>query len=376
MKRFKAYDPPEYQEWRCEEEVLEGFCACLEADPERAAVIAGLGWEALEGLYRALLRARLHDIALKRWVKMGVITKAWLATGEEAVTVGSVHALRREGASRDVVGPMIRNAAACLEMGIPARQMFALYLGTTETKAQGRDLHIGDLDYGVVAPVSHVGSLQPVMVGAALAFKMQRSDRVAMTWVGDGSTKTGEFHEGANMAASLHLPIVIFIQNNQVALGTRTETHQKGDFLAFADAYGMRGERVDGNNVLDVYAASALSVERARRGDGPTLVVAETFRMGGHATHDEAEGRRLFDADVFAAWGRRDPIGVFEAWLTTRYAGPVGLGVDDSPEGRRARLEAIEAEVEAEMDAASEAALAARSAHEPSPEALLDGVYV
>ncbi len=362
MKRYKAYDPPEYVSWELDPEELERFDATLAADPARKAVIDALDNDALLGLYTALVRARLHDVHLKRWVKNGVITKAWLATGEEAVTVGSTLALDRRGPDGDVVGPMIRNASACLEMGIPLEQMFGAYLAVDTTPCRGRDIHIGDLAHGVIAPVSHVGSLMPVMVGCALGFKMKREPRVAMTWVGDGASKNGEFHEGANFAAALGLPVVTFIQNNQVALGTPTSQHNKGAFPAFADAYGMPGAVVDGNNVLDVYAASKLAVDRARAGDGPTLLVAETFRMGGHATHDEREARELFAPDVFAAWGKRDPVGVFEAWLMER-------GVPSST------LSTLEGEVDAALEAAAATALSGRASAQPDPGDLLEGIY-
>jgi TPP-dependent pyruvate/acetoin dehydrogenase alpha subunit len=362
MKRYKAYDPPEYVEWELDPDELDRFGATVAADPARKAIIDALDEEALLDMYAALVRARLHDIHLKRWVKNGVITKAWLATGEEAVTVGSTLALDRRGGDGDVVGPMIRNASACLEMGIPLEQMFGAYLAVDTTPCRGRDLHIGDLAHGVVAPVSHVGSLMPVMVGCALGFKMKREPRVAMTWVGDGASKNGEFHEGVNFAAAVGLPVVTFIQNNQVALGTPTTWHHKGEFPAFADAYGMPGAVVDGNNLLDVYAASKIAVDRARAGNGPTLLVAETFRMGGHATHDEREAREIFPAELFAQWGKRDPVGLFEAWLEAR-------GIAQST------LSAIEADVDATLEAAAASALAQRASAQPDPNDLLVGIY-
>ena len=376
MKRYKAYDPPEYWKWTRDDSVVEAFKDCLMSKPLNSGEVRALDVETLLGLYRGMLRARLHDVYLKRWVKNGIISKAWLATGEEAVTVGSVRALRRAGSEGDVVGPMIRNAAACIEMGLPLVEMFGAYLAIEKTPCRGRDLHIGDLKHGVVAPISHVGSLMPVMVGCALAFKMRGEDRVAMTWVGDGSSKTGEFHEGANFAAANRLPAVIFIQNNQVALGTRTELHNVGDFARWADAYGMHGEVVDGNNVLDVHLTTRRAVARARAGEGPTLIVAETFRMGGHATHDEREARDIFSPEVFAHWGARDPIGVFEEYL-------IDLGIDLAgnfqPGGvlkahNRALFDRIDAEVTEEMERASEAALGMR-ADQPDPDTLYDGLY-
>src|SRR5262249_39214087 len=149
---------------------------------------------------------------------------------------------------------------------------------------------------GVLAPVSPVGIMVPIAAGVALGFKMRREPRVALTWIGDGSTKAGPFHEGMNFAATARLPLIVIVQNNQVALGTRLEQYNRGEFSDFISAYGVEGWGFDGNNVLDAYAAVKVAADRARRIDtaqrGPFLLVAETFRMGGHATHDEREARK------------------------------------------------------------------------------------
>jgi TPP-dependent pyruvate/acetoin dehydrogenase alpha subunit len=180
----------------------------------------------LGALYRDLLLTRLHDIGLKRWVRHGVLTKAWLGTGEEAVTVGSIAALDCE---RDFVCPMIRNAGACHMMGMPMTDLFRAYLATADSPSGGRDLHAGDPSVGVIQPISHMGTSVAVMASVALAFKLRGEDRVAMTWVGDGATRTAACHEGMNFAAVQDLPAVFVIQNNQVALGTRLDQHGAGD---------------------------------------------------------------------------------------------------------------------------------------------------
>src|SRR6185436_16812550 len=126
MKRYPAYDPPEYIGWQPDPEVMAAFRDRIGADPERARIIASLTPAKHRALYAGMLRNRLHDIALKRWVKQGVISKAWLGTGEEADTIGAVHALE----PGDQVGPMIRNAGACHEMGMPVADMLRAYLGT------------------------------------------------------------------------------------------------------------------------------------------------------------------------------------------------------------------------------------------------------
>lgn len=328
----------------------------LVEDPERTAILARVGSDELLGLYRDLLRTRLHDIGLKRWVRTGVISKAWLGTGEEAVTVGAVAAL---DPGRDVVCPMIRNAGALHMMGMPLADMFAGYLATAGSPSGGRDLHIGDLSRGILQPISHMGINVPVVSGIALAFKLRAEKRVALTFVGDGATRTAAFHEGMNFAAVERLPVVFVLQNNQVALGTRAEEHGPGDLGRLAEAYGVRSFPADGNNVLDVLAATRLGVARGREGQGPAMVVAETFRMGGHATHDEREARDTFPAELFEHWGRRDPVGLFEAYMESR-----GIGQDVMAE--------MEAGVTEEMDAAATAALATRD----EPLSVEKAIYV
>jgi TPP-dependent pyruvate/acetoin dehydrogenase alpha subunit len=313
VKRFPAFDPPEYVDWKPDPALVRAFRATIENNPERASIASTLTPDAKLQLYHGLLRARLHDIELKRWVRTGVISKAWLGTGEEATTVGPVHALER---GTDIVAPMIRNAAACCEMGMPLADMLRAYLATADSPSGGRDLHVGSMQYGVLQPISHVGDMVPVIAGIALTFKLRREPRVALTWVGDGSTKTAAAHEGTNFAAVQHVPAIFIIENNQVALGTRlAQHHVPADFKDWAASYGVWGAVFDGNNVVDAYAATRIAAERCRKGSGPALLVAETFRMGGHATHDEREARETFSPELFTKWGKRDPIGLYEEYL-------------------------------------------------------------
>ena len=359
MKRFPAFDPPEYVDWKPDPALVRAFRATIEADPERARIAGELARDAKLELYRGLLRARLHDIQLARWVRTGVISKAWLGTGEEAATVGPVQALER---GKDVVAPMIRNAAACCEMGMPIADMLRAYLATDDSPSKGRDLHVGSFSQGVLQPISHVGDMVPVIAGIALTFKMGNEPRVALTWVGDGSTKTATAHEGINFAAVQRVPAIFIIQNNQVALGTRLEQHHlPTDFRDWAPSYGVWGAVFDGNNVLDAYAATRIAADRCRTGNGPALLVAETFRMGGHATHDEREARETFPAELFKTWGKRDPIGSYEEYL--------------KEDGIAAKvLEAVEAETAEHVERAAAEALASREKM-PAGETALGGVY-
>ena len=358
MKRYPAYEFPEYVNWVEDPQIIDAYHE-VTLQEKRKAYIEQLSLDKLKDLYRQLVTARLHDIQLKRWVKQGVITKAWLGSGEEAVTIGMCAALTED----DVVGPMIRNAGALIARAVPLEVCFAAYLGTTDTITRGRDLHIGDPTRGVIPPISHVGDLVPVMAGCALAFKLRGEPRVAMTWTGDGATATGIFHEGMRVASSLSAPLISVIQDNQVALGTRNEVHHQGNFAAWGEVYGIPCFSVDGNHVLDCYAAAHLAAEHGRQGHGASLLVAKTFRMGGHATHDEREARGLFDKDVYQYWGARDPIGCYEAWLK-KYR-----------DVSETELEDIEKRVTQEVEDAARFAQARKLSHAPSVEELEVGVY-
>ena len=350
MKRFPAFDPPEYVAWNADPELVAAFERTWRDVPERRAIVEGLTDDALLALYAGLLRTRLHDVMLKRWVRQGVISKAWLGTGEEAATVGPVHALDRE---TDVVAPMIRNAGACSEFGVPVADMLRGYLGTTDAPSRGRDGHVGSWRHRVLQPISHIGNMPPVTAGVAVAFKLRGERGVACTWIGDGSVNAGPTHEALNFAAVQRLPAIFIIQNNQVALGTPVAMHRlPEDFSELSLAYGCAGWSFDGNNVLDAFAATRLAADRCRRGDGPVILATETFRMGGHATHDEHEARVVLPDELFARWGRRDPVGLYEAYLLRH-------GMTEE------RLRAVEEEVTEEVDREAARALESRRTRMP-----------
>src|SRR3989454_4898139 len=178
MQRFPQFDPPEYVSWKPNPALVKAYRATIEADSERAAVVSGLSPYAKLALYAGLLRARLHDIQLQRWVRTGVISKAWLGTGEEATTVGPVHALER---GKDIVAPMIRNAAACCEMGIPIADMLRAYLATADSPSGGRGLHVRSFSHGGLQPISPVGDMVAGIAGLALTFKIRHQPRLAAT---------------------------------------------------------------------------------------------------------------------------------------------------------------------------------------------------
>jgi TPP-dependent pyruvate/acetoin dehydrogenase alpha subunit len=196
------------------------------------------------------------------------------------------------------------------------------------------------MEHNVIGPISMLGSLIPVCAGAALAFQMRGEDRAALTWIGDGGSNVGDFHEGMNLAGVLKLPLVVILENNKWAYSTPIEYQTAApNFACRARGYGIESDMVDGNDVLAVYLATREAVARARAGDGPTLIEVDTMRMRGHAIHDDA---KYVPAEQLAYWETRDPIACFERRLRD-----AGLLDDDTDTQIQ---EVVRAEVEAETE--------------------------
>src|SRR6266545_1643103 len=225
-------------------------------------------------LYRFMKLNRMTEDRLGNLYRQGkVVGGLYSSRGQEATSVGSAYAL----APQDFIGPLIRNLGAMLVRGIKPREVMMQYMAKSDSPTGGKDCntHFGDLARGLVAPISMLGALIPVMTGIALAARMQKKDAVALTWIGDGGTSTGDFHEGLNLAAVLNVPFVLIAENNGWAYSTPTARQMRiKDIVVRAASYGIAGEMVDGNDVLAVYEATRRAVERARGGGGPTLVEA------------------------------------------------------------------------------------------------------
>ena len=197
---------------------------------------------------------------------------------------------------------------AMMVMGAQPREVFSSYLAKASSPNRGRDqnIHLTDLERGFIGTISPLGTLVGVMNGVVLATKMQGKKTVGMVYIGDGAMSTGMFHEAANFAAVQNLPLIIVAENNGYAYTTPTTRHTRLENLADrAKAYGMPSEIVDGNDVLAVYEVSKRAVDRARDGGGPTMVEAKTFRMKGHAAHDN---QSYVPAALLEEWRQKDPI--------------------------------------------------------------------
>jgi len=256
-------------------------------------------------LYRFMRLNRVVEEKLVNLYRQGkVVGGLYRSLGQEATSVGTAYALRQG----DIVGPLIRNLGVVLVMGYSPRDVLTQYMARATSPSGGKDcnLHFGRPDRGVISPISMLGALIPVMAGIALAARMQKKDLVTMTWIGDGGTSTGAFHEGLNFAAVQKLPLVVVAENNGWAYSTPFQKQTAARSLADkAAAYGIPGEQVDGNDVLAVHATARRAVDRARNGGGPTLIESLTYRMKGHAEHD---GQAYVPKEELEAWRHRDPL--------------------------------------------------------------------
>lgn len=308
-------------------------------------------------LYHYLKLNRMVEERLGNLYRQGkVVGGLYSSRGQEATAVGSAYALEPQ----DYIGPLIRDLGAMFVRGVKPREVMMQYMARSDSPTGGKDAntHFGDMARGLVAPISMLGALIPVMAGVALAGKMQGKDIVALTYIGDGGTSTGDFHEGLNLAAVLNVPFVLIAENNGYAYSTPTSKQMRIQNIATrAAAYGIPGEVVDGNDVLAVYAATRRAVDRARAGLGPSLVETKTFRMKGHAEHDDAG---YVPKELFEQWKSKDPIERFERHL-------LGHGLATQEE-----LREIVAKIDQELNAEVDFALASPM---PPPERALEGVY-
>lgn len=266
----------------------------------------------LDLYYYMRLNREVEDTMTRLFRQNKIVGGLYSSLGQEAVSVGSAYALEK----RDWMAPMIRNIGALLVKGVPPRDIFTQHMAkfTSPTKGKDGTSHFGDLEnLHIVSPISMLGDLIPVMTGVAMAGRYLGQKIVAMTWIGDGGSSTGVFHEGMNLAASQKAAFVLILENNQWAYSTPVRRQVPIENLADrAKAYGIASYIVDGNDVVAMYSTAREAVDRARAGEGPILIEAKTFRRRGHAQHDPAE---YVPREQLEFWEKRDPILLYEAFL-------------------------------------------------------------
>ncbi|MGQ9684434.1 MAG: thiamine pyrophosphate-dependent dehydrogenase E1 component subunit alpha [Anaerolineae bacterium] len=308
-------------------------------------------------MYRRMVRIRLFEQTASDLFRRGQVKGSIHSyIGQEASGVGICMALR----PNDLIAGTHRSHGHNIAKGADPKRMMAEILGkdTGYCRGRGGSMHIAAFETGSLGALAVVGAGMPIAVGAALAFKMRGEDRVAVPFFGDAASNTGNFHESLNMASIWKLPVVFALENNRFGVSTRIEENVAIQDLSLrAASYGMASARVDGNDVLAVYAAATEAVARARTGEGPTLLVAETYRIEGHyvgepevyRTRAEVEERR-----------RDDPNKRFRIHLL------------ESASATPAELDAIDAEVQQEM---AEAVAFAQNSPEPDPASAMEYIY-
>jgi 2-oxoisovalerate dehydrogenase E1 component len=244
-------------------------------------------------------------------LRQGKLTKWFSGIGQEAIAVGVTAALEAD----DWILPMHRNLGVFTTRGLDLATLFRQLLGRDGGFTNGRDrsFHFGHLPKRIVGMISHLGAMLPVADGLALAAELRDEKRVAAAFTGDGATSEGDFHEAVNLAAVWKLPVLFVVENNQYGLSTpSSQQYACRDLADRGLGYGIPGVVVDGNDLLAVMATVGRAAERARRGEGPTLIELKTFRMRGH---EEASGTAYVPRELTAEWEARDPVARFEAYL-------------------------------------------------------------
>jgi pyruvate dehydrogenase E1 component alpha subunit len=313
--------------------------------------------ETLLELYRGMLRIRRLDERMLAKQRQGKVGFYGTITGQEATPVATASALRPD----DWVFPALREAAIMLSRGFPLSTWLAQVYGNAADVLKGRQMpsHMSGRQVNQVAWSSCIGPQIPQAVGAAHAARLRGDDVVTVGFMGDGATSQPDFHHAMTFAARWNAPVLLICQNNHWSISVPTEKQTRSATLAVkAKAYGMRGERVDGNDVLALYGAISEAAERARAGEGPTFLECLTYRIGPHSSSDDPT--RYRDPAEVAAWAAKDPIARFERYLR-------GSGVLDD-----ATAAAIDAALETEIQEAIDAV----EEREPPPRAsLLEDVY-
>ena len=312
----------------------------------------------LLGFYRMMRLIREFERECERQYTRGNI-KGFLHvyTGEEAIAVGAISALRPE----DYVVTHYRDHGQALARGLNSSAVMAELFGKSTgcSKGKGGSMHLFDASKNFMGGYAIVGGQLPIATGLALASQQKGEDRISLCFMGDGALNEGEFHESMNLAAVWNLPVIFFCENNLYGMGAPSATtlavHQQ--MYKLAEAYGIPGHRVDGNDVLAVHGLMQELNQYVRSGQGPVFVEAQTYRLQGHSIADPANYRPASEVEY---WRSRDPIPRFQQWLMSE-----GLASEEE-------IAQIDAAVDEEVVAAAEFA---DSSPFPEPQELYSGVY-
>ena len=327
--------------------------------PSNAAAPRLTREQLLELYYYMRLTRSLEERLVNLYRQTKVVGGLFRSLGQEADAVGSAYALDRS--KGDILSPLIRNLGSMLVQGATPLEILRQYMAKADSPTRGRELniHFGDTVRGFIGQISHLGDMVPVMAGVTLSFKLRGEARVGLVYVGDGATSTGAFHEGINFAAVQRCPLVVIVENNGYAYSTPTSKQTAcTSFKDKAVGYGIPGVRADGNDVVATYQVTKEAVDRARRGEGVTLIELMTYRRKGHAEHDNQSYVPAGEIDRWAS--ENDPLDRYIKVLTGREKIPLS------------ELERVDTRVTAEIDQATDQAEASPP---PGPRDALRGVY-
>jgi pyruvate dehydrogenase E1 component alpha subunit len=311
-------------------------------------------------MYKTMVTIRLFEGRLPELYATGFTGLTHLYIGQEAVAAGVCANLRKE----DYITSTHRGHGHVIAKGGELKYMMAELFGkkTGYCKGKGGSMHIANINIGILGANGIVGGGIPIAVGAALSCKMRKTDQVTACFFGDDASNTGAFHEGLNLASIHHLPVVFICENNLYGISVPQKQHQAiKDISIRAKAYNMPGITVDGNDVLAVYEASGKAVERARTGEGPTLIECKTYRWRGHHEGDPNRGSRYRPAKEVEEWMKKCPIRRFEERLIQKKI------------LSKEKVKTIREEIEKEID---KAIAFARESPYPNPQDLYEDVYV
>jgi 2-oxoisovalerate dehydrogenase E1 component alpha subunit len=312
----------------------------------------------LQKLYRLMVATRAMDdrgLALQRQGRIGFYLQS---TGQEASHLGAAYALK----ASDWLFPAYRQPGILLLRGVPLDAIVAEWFGNEGDTSKGRQMpvHYSFRQANFVSISSPIGTQLTQAAGAGMAARLRGDDTVFMTFCGDGGTSSNDFHCGLNFAAVYKAPVVFVVENNGWAISVPCSRQTASTSMAIkADAYGLPGVRVDGNDVLAVYRACKDAVDRARRGEGPTLVESVTYRIASHSSSDDAA--RYRDQKEFEAWKKKDPIARFQRYLQQKKLWTEAFETECTETAKAQIADAVKANLDRAL---------------PPPESLFDDVYM
>ena len=267
--------------------------------------------EELVRLYRSVLLPRMIEEKMLVLLRQGRISKWFSGIGQEAIAVGATLAMDPS----EWILPLHRNLGVFTSRGMPLSKLFLQWQGSPEGYSKGRErsFHFGSREHAICGMISHLGPQLGIADGIALAYKLQKSNRAALVFTGDGGTSEGDFHEALNVASVWDLPVIFLVENNGYGLSTPVSEQYRCESLVYkAEGYGMEGIRIDGNNILTVYDTLRGIREYCIKYQRPYLVECMTFRMRGH---EEASGIKYVPQDLLEDWAKKDPVTSFENFL-------------------------------------------------------------